>query len=92
MVFFGFGFLFPQAPTTHLALMALAFAWGIEFFQLYQASWINSLRATIPGRLILGSTFHWSDLVAYAAGIGIGALLEAKIRQDRRAGEKRQGR
>jgi hypothetical protein len=76
MVFLGIGFLFPRAKTSRVAMLSLAFAWGIEIFQLYQAPWINGIRATIPGRLILGSTFHWSDLVAYAAGIAMGALRE----------------
>jgi hypothetical protein len=76
MVFLGFGFLFPRATTSRVALLSLACAWGIEFFQLYQAPWINSLRATIPGKLVLGSTFHWTDLIAYATGIAMGALWE----------------
>ncbi|MFM7181661.1 MAG: DUF2809 domain-containing protein [Verrucomicrobiales bacterium] len=80
MVFFGFGFLLPRARTAHIALLSLAFAWGIEFFQLYQAPWINSIRATIPGKLILGSTFHWTDLIAYALGIVMGVLWECRRR------------
>ena len=76
LVFLGFGFLLPRAPTSRVALLALAFAWGIEFFQLYQAPWINGIRATIPGKLVLGNTFHWSDLVAYAVGIAVGAAWD----------------
>lgn len=76
MVFLGFGFLLPLAPTSRVVLFSLFFAWGIEFLQLYQAPWINSIRATLSGRLILGSTFHWSDLIAYAVGIAMGALWE----------------
>jgi hypothetical protein len=76
MVFVGFGFLFPRASTLLAALLALTFAWGIEFSQLYTAPWIDALRATIPGRLVLGNTFNWGDLVAYALGIGLGALVE----------------
>lgn len=78
MVFLGFGFLFPAATTTRIALLALAFAWGIEFFQIYQAPWINQLRATIPGKLVLGNIFHWSDLLAYAIGIALGARWESR--------------
>lgn len=80
MVFLGFGFLLPRAPTARVALLSLAFAWGIEFLQLYQAPWINSIRGTIPGKLVLGNTFHWSDLLAYAAGIVMGALWEWRRR------------
>ena len=76
MVFVGFGFLLPRTSTLVVALLALAFAWGVEFSQLYTAQWINAMRATIPGKLVLGNTFHWVDLLAYAVGVGIGAWVE----------------
>lgn len=76
MVFVGFGFLLPRATTFAVALLALTFAWGVEFSQLYHAPWIDSIRATIPGRLVLGNTFNWPDLPAYAVGIALGALVE----------------
>ncbi|MGL5018698.1 MAG: DUF2809 domain-containing protein [Luteolibacter sp.] len=80
MVFVGFGFLLPRASTLTVALLALTFAWGVEFSQLYHAPWINAIRATIPGRLVLGSTFNWPDLPAYALGIGLGAWTERRLR------------
>jgi hypothetical protein len=76
MVFVGFGFLFPRASTLTLALMALTLAWGVEFSQLYHAPWIDAVRATLPGRLVLGNTFNWPDLLAYALGVGLGAWVE----------------
>jgi hypothetical protein len=80
MVFLGFGFLLPRAPTLTIAMLALSFAWGVEFSQLYHAPWINAIRATIPGRLVLGSTFNWPDLPAYAMGVGAGAWAEWRLR------------
>ncbi len=76
LVFFGFGFLFYRASTQRIALLALTFAWCIEFSQMYHAQWIHALRATRIGRLILGSTFNYPDLFAYLGGISIGAFLE----------------
>ena len=82
MVFVGFGFLLPRASTMTLALLALAFSWGIEFSQLYRAPWIDAIRATLPGKLALGNTFNWPDLPAYATGIMIGVWVEwRKLRQ-----------
>lgn len=81
MVFVGLGFLLPRTSTLTLALLALCVAWGVEFSQLYHAPWIDALRATIPGRLVLGSTFLWPDLVAYAVGIALGALAEWRLRK-----------
>ena len=76
MVFLGIGFLLPKSSTAKIALLALAFAWSVEFSQLYRAPWIDAIRATIPGKLVLGNTFHWIDLIAYALGIGLGAWVE----------------
>lgn len=76
MGFFGFGFLLPRASTLTVALLALTFAWGVEFSQLYRAPWIDAIRSTLPGRLVLGTTFNWPDLPAYAVGIVLGALTE----------------
>ncbi len=76
MAFLGLGFLFPSLSTARLAALALGFSFLIEVSQLYQAPWINALRDTRPGALILGHGFLWSDLVCYTAGVVLGALLE----------------
>ena len=81
MVFVGFGFLLPRASTLLVALVALAFSWGVEFSQLYHAPWIDFIRATIPGRLVLGNTFAWPDLIAYAVGVAVGAWVEWRWRR-----------
>jgi hypothetical protein len=67
-------------------LLALAFAWGVEFSQLYHAPWIDAVRATLPGRLVLGTTFNWPDLLAYALGVGLGALEDWRLLRGSRAG------
>ncbi|MES2920676.1 MAG: DUF2809 domain-containing protein [Verrucomicrobiota bacterium] len=76
VVFCGFGFLFNRISTLHLALVSLCFAWAIEFLQLYHTPLLDSIRATRPGHLVLGSTFNWPDLPAYAIGIVLGAIAE----------------
>ncbi|KAB2441199.1 ribosomal maturation YjgA family protein [Bacillus luti] len=81
MIFTGFGFLFPKIETKKLAFISLLFCYGIEMSQLYHAPWIDSIRATTLGGLVLGYGFLWSDLVAYTIGLGIGILLELKLRK-----------
>ena len=81
MVFLGFGFWFRRAPTMVVALAAFAFSIAIEVSQLYHAPWIDSVRATLPGHLILGSGFAWGDIAAYAVGILIGVLVERVVVQ-----------
>ncbi len=81
MVFFGFGLLFPRSPTSAVAMLAIGFSSVVEISQLYHAPWIEAWRATLPGRLILGSTFNWLDLPAYALGVALGAGVELRFRR-----------
>ena len=76
MVFFGLAFIWPRASTQRLALLAFAISCVDEFSQLYQAPWINAIRHTTVGHLVLGSVFSWVDMAAYAAGVLIGAFLD----------------
>src|SRR5207237_49913 len=64
-----------------LATVALAYSCAIEVSQLYHAPWIDAIRRTLPGALVLGYGFLWSDLVCYAAGVALGAGGESAVRR-----------
>ena len=66
----------PHLRTPQAASVALGFAFVIECSQLYQAPWLNSLRATRIGGLVLGFGFLWSDLLCYAVGILVGVIID----------------
>ena len=74
--FLGIGLVLPRQSTRTIALLAMAFSVAIELSQLYHAPWIDSIRQTTLGGLILGFGFLWSDLACYAAGVGLGVILE----------------
>jgi hypothetical protein len=74
--FLGIGLLLPGASTRKIAVLALAFSAAIELSQLYHAPWIDSIRHTTPGGLVLGFGFLWSDLACYTVGVGLGVLIE----------------
>jgi hypothetical protein len=76
LVFLGFGWLFRSRPTWQVTLMAIVFSCTIEFSQLYHGKWIDRVRQTLFGRLVLGSDFAWFDMAAYLAGILPTALAE----------------
>ncbi len=76
MVYFGFRFLFPKLSTNTSFIIAIIFSFGIEFSQIYQAKWINNIRATTLGGLVLGHGFLWSDLLCYTIGILIGSFID----------------
>ena len=76
MVFVGLAFIRPDASTRQLAWLSLVISFAVEFSQLYQASWLNAIRETTIGHLVLGSHFLWLDFVAYAIGVSSGVLLD----------------
>ncbi|MBD2754287.1 ribosomal maturation YjgA family protein [Spirosoma validum] len=79
MVFFGFAATFRQWSTKTVTLAAMLFSFGIEISQLYHAPWIDSLRATRLGGLVLGFSFVWSDLLCYSLGIAVGVFVETYL-------------
>ena len=74
--FLGMGLVFPRASTWRVALLAFSFSILIEAGQLYHAPWIDSIRRTTLGGLVLGFDFVWSDLDCYSVGVGLGILIE----------------
>ncbi|GGD84366.1 hypothetical protein GCM10010911_48330 [Paenibacillus nasutitermitis] len=69
MIYFGFRFLWVHASLRRALALSLIFCFAIEFSQLYQAGWINDIRSTLLGGLILGKGFLAVDLIRYSAGI-----------------------
>lgn len=81
--FLGVGLLLPRAATWRVALLAMAFSALVEVSQLYHAPWIDAIRRTRLGGLVLGFDFVWSDLACYAVGVGLGILIERVGLRDR---------
>jgi hypothetical protein len=79
--FVGIGLLRPKMPTWRVGVLALSFSLLIEISQLYHAPWIDSIRRTTVGSLILGFDFVWSDLACYIAGIALGIAIEVSTRR-----------
>lgn len=76
MVYFGFRLLLVGKSVLTAIWLSLLFSFGIEFSQLYQEDWINQIRGTTLGALILGKGFLVEDLVRYTAGIIIATVLD----------------
>lgn len=59
------------------AIIVLTIAFGIEFLQLTNLlNWIG-LNENVYAKLILGSTFHFTDLIAYTLGIILIIVIES---------------
>jgi hypothetical protein len=86
MVYLLAAAIWPRALTRRLAVGAAAFALTIELGQLYHAPWIDAVRGTRLGGLVLGFGFLWSDLACYAVGIALAVAIDWRITR-RRAGD-----
>ena len=76
MVYFGFRSLLVRKNLLIAILLSFSFSFGIEFSQLYQADWINQLRGSLLGALILGKGYLTVDLMRYSAGIIIATVFD----------------
>lgn len=76
MIYLMIAFLLPRQSIVKVAVLSLAFCFIIEISQLYHAPWIDAIRSTRLGGLVLGFGFLWSDLLAYSMGVALGAIFE----------------
>ncbi len=76
LFYFIYRFLFIRKTDLINALISITWCFIIEFSQLYQSDWINTVRATTIGALVLGSGFLWTDLVCYIIGVCMGFAMD----------------
>jgi predicted tellurium resistance membrane protein TerC len=75
--------LFPRSRPRSIALGVLGATCFLEWLQLWQPSWLQAIRATLPGQLVLGNTFVWSDFLYYVFGSALGWLMLRSLRGPR---------
>lgn len=80
MLFYGVRWLRPRQTLAQAWSISLLACWAVEASQLHQAEWLNAIRATTLGALVLGRGFLWTDLLAYAVGCSLAAFAEWGIR------------
>ena len=76
MVFFLAAIPASGQPRWKIALISISIAIGVELFRLVHAPWLDEFRLTTAGALLLGRVFSPWNMLAYAAGIGLGMLLD----------------
>lgn len=84
MIYLSVRFLVTKLSKQNAAIAALSFCFFIELTQLYQAEWLNALRHTTLGGLILGSGFLWSDIVMYSVGVGFTWFVDDFVGKSKR--------
>jgi hypothetical protein len=68
--------LVPRARPSRNALAVGTMLLGNELLQLVHAPWLEELRATLLGRVVLGSGFNPLDLVVIACSVAATAALD----------------
>lgn len=81
MIYFGVRAVWCDKSFIWAGLISVVFCFGIEFSQLYQADWLNGIRSTMLGSLVLGRGFLTVDLVRYSAGILLSLLIDRYFRK-----------
>jgi len=79
MVLFLVAALLPRLSRPRLALIAMTIAVAVELIRLVHTPWLDDFRLTLAGALLLGRIFSLWNLVAYAAGIVLGVVVDAWI-------------
>ena len=75
-VYLSLAMLAPKWSLAKLGLLAFGISVAVELSQLVDLDWLNAIRKTLPGRLLLGSVFLWIDLLRYFTGAVLATVLD----------------
>jgi hypothetical protein len=76
-----FGALMERASSSAITGSVLIATCCLEFLQLWHPLWLEACRRTIPGRLLLGTTFEWMDFPPYFIGAALGWMMLRVLRK-----------
>lgn len=69
---------FLDTPVIITAIAVLLFAYLIETLQYFHIVNILGLQNSTVARIVIGTSFEWTDLLAYTLGIALVILVEKK--------------
>lgn len=84
MLYALLGLIAPQSRMARSAMLAWGLCILVECSQLLHTPWLDALRATALGHLLLGSTFVAGDLLCYTLGVACMYAVERWIRRRER--------
>lgn len=82
----GYALFWPRGPSRAVALLAFASCLAVELSQAVNISFMNDLRSTTVGAMLLGAGFKWPDLLAYLVGISGAVAVDWRFCRRRRRG------
>jgi Protein of unknown function (DUF2809) len=80
MIYWIVSTLFGAWRLVTVAMISGVVTAAVELFKLYHSPGMDSFRTTLPGILLLGRYFSVWDIVAYWIAIGVGAVLDQRLR------------
>jgi len=79
MVYFAWAAVRPEQGWHKRALVAAVIAVTVEFSQLLHTEWLDTVRRTTIGVLLIGRFFSWWDIAAYLIGIAVAMVVDRII-------------
>lgn len=64
--------IWPKVSPIKISIIVGLATCTLEFLQLWHLPLLQMIRATLPGRLVLGTHFSWLDFPAYLGGCMLG--------------------
>ncbi|MBU7584201.1 MAG: DUF2809 domain-containing protein [Nostoc sp. TH1S01] len=78
---FGFWFFKSRKAIVQIPIWVFVITCILEFLQLWHPPILEAMRATLIGKMLLGSTFSWWDFPHYVLGCILGWLWLGKLRE-----------
>ena len=78
---FAFGFFISKKAVIQIPIWVFILTCIIEFLQLWHPPLLEAIRATLIGKLLLGTTFAWWDFPHYLLGSIFGWLWLEKLQK-----------
>ena len=75
-IYLALALLAPRWSPLKLFLFAFGISVAVELSQLIDVDWLNAIRKTLPGRLLLGAGFLWIDLLRYFLGAIVAVTID----------------
>ena len=76
-------FFFPRAVSVMIASLVLIITCILEFLQLWHSPFLEAIRMSFIGSVLIGTTFVWSDFLYYFVRSAIGYKWIVMIRKHR---------
>lgn len=67
--------IWPRLPPGWVAFWVFVVTSVLEFLQLWKPPFLQAIRSTLIGRLLLGNSFVWGDFLYYVLGCAVGWLI-----------------